>query len=189
MLNTLLAESGNNTQLRLYDINNEVAKLRRFNLAGQTPIKALLTFLDDFEITEENSEKLKYFVRVKYDSDNCVQNLFFAHPDCFKIIKENPDCVQINATYKCNKFNMPLLHLVGVTCYHTVYDIGFSFMGGENHEHYAWHIKAMYELFEQLKVTPKYFVTDHDMALKAALSALYPGVPQRRCIWHTTYVS
>ncbi|KAF1938920.1 hypothetical protein EJ02DRAFT_313246, partial [Clathrospora elynae] len=48
MLNTLLAESGNNTQLRLYDIKNEVAKLRRFDLAGQTPIEALLTFLDDF---------------------------------------------------------------------------------------------------------------------------------------------
>jgi hypothetical protein len=182
MLNTLLAESSNNTQLRLYNIKNKVVKLCRLDLAGQTLIKALLTFLDDFKITKENSEQLKYFVRVKYDSDNRVQNLFFAHPNCFKIIKENPNCVQIDATYKCNKFNMLLLYLVGVTCYYTVYNISFGFIGSKNYEHYAWHIKAMYKLFKQLKVTPKCFVTNYDIALKAALSALYPRVPQRRCI-------
>jgi hypothetical protein len=76
-------------------------------------------------------------VRVKYDSDNCVQNLFFAHPNYFKIIKENSNCVQINATYKCNKFNILLLYLVGVTCYYIVYNISFSFIGSKNYKHYA----------------------------------------------------
>jgi hypothetical protein len=183
MLNTLLAEK-DDTNVLLSDIRNEVQKLRRRDLAGQSPIESLFTFLETFEADEGGGDDAKYFVRVQYDSDNRVQNLFFAHPDCFKIIKENPDCVQIDATYKCNKFNMPLLHMVGVTSHHTLYDMCFGFMGGENHKHYAWHINAMYELFEHLKVTPKCFVTDHDTALKAALTALYPDVVQRRCIWH-----
>jgi hypothetical protein len=34
MLNTLLAESSNNTQLYLYNIKNKVAKLCRLDLAG-----------------------------------------------------------------------------------------------------------------------------------------------------------
>jgi hypothetical protein len=136
MLDTLLAESVTGTSLRLYDIKNKIAKLRRANLAGQTLIKALLTFLNKFKITKEDKQ-VKYFMRVQYDSKNRVQNLFFAHPNYFKIIKENPNYIQINATYKCNKFNMPLLHLVGVTSYYTVYDIGFSFIGSENHKHYA----------------------------------------------------
>jgi hypothetical protein len=40
------------------------------------------------------------------------------------------------------------------------------------------------KLFKELKVTPNCFVTDHDTALKAALTALYPKVVQRCCIWH-----
>ncbi|KAF1940153.1 hypothetical protein EJ02DRAFT_299479, partial [Clathrospora elynae] len=46
MLNTFLAESVTSTNLKLYDINNEVQKLRRFDLAGQTEIEALLSFLE-----------------------------------------------------------------------------------------------------------------------------------------------
>jgi hypothetical protein len=182
MLNTLIAEN-NRVTVRLSDVRNEIQKLRRVELAGQTPIESLLHFLETFK-NDDGGDEVKYFVRVQYDNDNQVKNLFFAHPDCFKIIKENPDCIQIDATYKVNKFNMPLLHIVGVTCHHTVYDISFGFMGGEDHAHYAWHMNAMYELFEELSVTPKCFVTDHDKALKAALTAIYPDVVQRRCIWH-----
>jgi hypothetical protein len=71
---------------------------------------------------------------------------------------------------------MPLLHTVGVTCYYTVFDVCFGFMGGEDHKHYGWHIQAMHEFFEFLKVTPRCFVTDHDTALKSALTACYLSV-------------
>jgi hypothetical protein len=100
-----------------------------------------------------------YFVRVQYDGEHRVKTLFFASPDCNEIIKKNPDSVQIDATYKTNKFNKPLLHIVGITCHHTVYSMAFGFMGGETGEHYAWHIKALSGLFKELKVTPKCFVT------------------------------
>jgi hypothetical protein len=184
MLNTLIAENKMLT-LTVKDVCNEVQKLQYWDLAGITPIEALLHFLETFENDAEGGgDSVEYFVRVQYDSDRRVKNLFFVHPDCFKMIKENLDCIQIDATYKTNKFYMPLLHIVGVTMHHTVYDIGFAFMGGENHEHYAWHINAMHKLFKELNVTPKCFVTDHDDALKAALTALYPAVPQRCCIWH-----
>jgi hypothetical protein len=182
MLNTFLAESVTGTNLKLYDINNEVQKLRRFDLAGQTEIKALLSFLEAPHMDEQEGAAVKYFMRVQYDDDYRVRNLFFVHPNCFKMIKENPDSVQIDATYKCNKFNMLFLHMVGLTCHHTVYDMAFGFIGGKNHEHYLWHINAMKELFNELNVTPKCFVTDHDTALKAALTAFYPKVQQCCCI-------
>jgi hypothetical protein len=59
------------------------------------------------------------------------------HPNCFKIIKENPNSVQINATYKCNKFNILLLYIVSLTYYYTVFNIAFSFIGREGYKHYA----------------------------------------------------
>jgi hypothetical protein len=101
----------------------------------------------------------------------------------FDVLKVNLDVVQIDATYKNNKFDMPLLHAIGTTCRQKAFDISFSFMCGEEAGHYAWHIQAIRELFE-LQVTPRCFLTDHDTALKAALTAIYLGIPQRLCIWH-----
>jgi hypothetical protein len=40
--------------------------------------------------------------------------------------------MQINATYKCNKFNMPLLHTISVTYYSTIYNVCFGFIGGKD---------------------------------------------------------
>ena len=42
----------------------------------------------------------------------------------------------------------------------------------------------MQDFFEELSVFPQVFVTDHDNALKSALTEFFPGIRQRRCIWH-----
>jgi hypothetical protein len=36
--------------------------------------------------------------------------------------------MQINATYKYNKFNIPLLHTISITYYSTIYNVCFSFI-------------------------------------------------------------
>jgi hypothetical protein len=100
----------------------------------------------------------------------------------FDVLKVNLDVVQIDATYKNNKFDMPLLHAIGITCRQKAFDISFSFMCGEEAGHYAWHIQAIRELFKSLQVMPRCFLTDHDTTLKAALTAIYLGIPQRLCI-------
>ena len=58
-------------------------------------------------------------VRVAMDTNLCM-------------IKENPDVMQIDATYNCNKFDMPLLHTVGVTCHSTIFNVCFGFIGGKD---------------------------------------------------------
>jgi hypothetical protein len=181
ILNHLIATQSN---LKLSDVKNELQKLVRADLAGYSMIEALLDVLAKFKIAEGNGDDAKYWYKVEYDNEGHVRSLFFAHPDSYQIIKENPDVMQIDATYKCNKFDMPLLHTVGVTCHGTIYDVCFGFMGGEDWKHYGWHIATMHEFFEWLKVKPKCFVTDHDTALKSALKACFPSVAQRRCIWH-----
>ncbi|KAA8621044.1 MULE transposase domain-containing protein [Pyrenophora tritici-repentis] len=45
-------------------------------------------------------------------------------------------------------------------------------------------VQYLKELFDYLSVSPKCFLTDHDRSLKAGLSVIFPGIPQRRCIWH-----
>ncbi|KAI1558997.1 MULE transposase domain-containing protein, partial [Pyrenophora tritici-repentis] len=45
-------------------------------------------------------------------------------------------------------------------------------------------VQYLKELFDYLSVSPKCFLTDHDRSLKAGLSVIFLGIPQRRCIWH-----
>jgi hypothetical protein len=56
MLNTLLAEN-DNTNVLLLDKHNEVQKLRRHDLTGQSPIESLFTFLETFQNEEERAMK------------------------------------------------------------------------------------------------------------------------------------
>lgn len=91
-----------NTNVRLHDIKNEVVKLQRAELGGRSLIVALMDHLNNYANEDEGGENVRYFVRADYDSDNRVRNLFLAHPDSLKIIKENPDVIQIDATDKAN---------------------------------------------------------------------------------------
>jgi hypothetical protein len=37
---------------------------------------------------------------------------------------------------KCNKFNIPLLHIISATYYYTMYNVAFSFIAREDARHY-----------------------------------------------------
>jgi hypothetical protein len=113
--------------IQLRDIKNEIAKLRRSELAGRSLIEALLHFLENFEDGEGN----KYFTKVQFNAAGNLRNPFIAHPVCFELVESNPVVVQIDATYKLNQFDVPLLHAVGVTRREKNYNICFGFMAGE----------------------------------------------------------
>jgi hypothetical protein len=170
--------------IRLHDVHNELAKIRREELGGKTRIQALISFLDTYSSDGSDSEESKYFYRYETDSQDRVWTLFFAHPESFDLIRANPDVVQIDCTYKVNKFDMPLCHFVGVTSRNTTFDISFAFMAGEEQEDYTEVIEMFKQFTDWLGIIIKCYVTDYEKALKNALRAFYPEVAQRRCLWH-----
>ena len=54
---------------------------------------------------------------IKPDEDNRTRYLFIAHPESLKLAHANPDVVIADCTYQTNKFNMPLLHMIGMLCF------------------------------------------------------------------------
>jgi hypothetical protein len=61
----------------------------------------------------------------------------------------------LDYTYKTNKFNMPLLNVVGITSTYATFNVGFAFLHSENEEAYAWVLEQFSEV-----VTPKVLCTD-----------------------------
>jgi hypothetical protein len=170
--------------IRRYDIANEMGKNRRAELGGKTRIQAVADYLQVYSTDDSDNEYTKFYQFITQDEHNRARILFFSHPLSFDLIKANPDVVQIDATYKTNLFNMPLVHFIGITSRSTTYDIAYAFVPNEDEETYTEVIEMFFNFFEWLEVTPKCFITDHDKALKAALRAHFPDIPQRRCIWH-----
>ena len=70
---------------------------------------------------------------VKKDSNNRVQNLFFAHQKQVELLLANPDVLLMDCTYRTNKYKLPLLHILGCTNLQTFFSAGFCFLSNETH--------------------------------------------------------
>lgn len=175
------------------DVINAMRRLQRTELGGKTKLEALFGELQkDFrdEVPDpafphgEDTTPIKYFVRVKTDSENRLQTLFFAHPYSIEMVKEHPDVLMLDCTYKTNKFNMPFLHVVGVNSMTKTFSVAFCFLPNEQEASYDFAIDALDELFHTIDRSPQCFITDQETALKNSLGNYFLDVPQRLCLWH-----
>jgi hypothetical protein len=180
--------------ITLKDVNNQMAKCRLEELGGRSKIEALYDILQtDFKDLPpdplfphaENDDSIKYFACHQEDDQGRLHALFWAHPYSIARLKEHPDVIMLDCTYKTNKFNMPFLHIVGITSMNTTYDIAYCLLPNEEEVSYNFAITGLRLLLEtEAERSPRIFITDHEIALKNSLKAHFPEVPQRACLWH-----
>lgn len=161
-----------NTLISATDIRGERKTIREKQLGGRSPIEALL---DDLSTAD-------WVFAVKKDSNNRVQNLFFAHQKQVELLLTNPDVLLIDCTYRTNKYKLPLLHILGCTNLQTFFSAGFCFLSNETHADYHWAIANF--LLKTGVQQPRVFISDQEEALKMSARLLLPGVPQLLCVWH-----
>jgi hypothetical protein len=169
---TALRQQYPDTLVTATDIRNDRMKMRAEYLNGRSPIE---TLLDDLSSPE-------WIFDVKRDSDNRVQCLFFAHEKQVEMQCANPDVLMMDCTYRTNKYRLPLLHILGCTNLQTFFSAGFCFLRNETDWDYQWAVSKF--LFKTRTPQPRVFLSDHEKALKSAVSQLLPDVPQLLCIWH-----
>ena len=95
------------TAFQPYDIYNLHASFQRERLQGLSANDALIRHLTDKGI----------HYKIQVTAENRIQHLFIAHPESIKLAQANQDTVLIDNTYKTNKFDMPLLHMLGKYIY------------------------------------------------------------------------
>jgi hypothetical protein len=84
----------------LYNINTSFKRKRLF---GLPTTDALF----------EHLKRRGIHYEVKPDEDNRTRYLFIACPESIDLARSNQDVVLADCTYKTNKYDLPLLHLVG----------------------------------------------------------------------------
>ncbi|CAG8477335.1 10462_t:CDS:2 [Scutellospora calospora] len=145
------------------DIYNIREQLRQQNLAGRTPIQALIN-----ELKEED-----YIYEYECDSAGCVVYLFFAHKESVNFTCQYSSVLLMDCTYRTNKFKMPLLNVVGITSLNTTFYSCFVFMKSEDEEDYMWALTHIIHLFEGIS-KPGIIVTDRELSLMNAFKPKFP---------------
>ncbi|XP_038717231.1 protein FAR1-RELATED SEQUENCE 5-like [Tripterygium wilfordii] len=115
-------------------IYNARQKFRTSEKAGKSHIQSLMSFLH---------EHMYLFYYRTNDITNELQDLFFAHPDSLEILRAFPHVLLMDATYKTNRFRMPLLEIVGVTPTNMTYCIAFVLLNSEKEYNYTWALRCL----------------------------------------------
>ena len=147
---------------------------RKERLGDLTPIEALV-----MELTNDEHWALQYST----DDEGHVDFIFLAPSEAIDIARSSPEIILIDATYRTNRYNMPLIHFMVVTAIGRAASIGMCFVRSETEPVYRQAVKTFKELvMGNAKV--EVFLTDDEISLKNALHIFYPGIPQLICIWH-----
>jgi histone-lysine N-methyltransferase SETD2 len=162
---------GPRSQIVAKDIYNARQRLRATELAGRTPIQALL---DEFQADS-------FHCQCKTDDAGHVTHLFFAAESSIELFQAYPEVILMDCTYNSNRFKMPLLTVVGITGISTTFYLAFSFIQSEKEEDFVW---VLQNLALQLPVYPKVVVTDRDLALMKAIDRVFPLASHILCQWH-----
>ena len=76
-----------------------------------------------------------------------------------------------------NRYEMPLVEIVGFTCTHKTFNIAYAFTKAETFSHYQWILTALRNLFQQLGVVPNAIMTDCEKALMKAIKVVFKDPP------------
>jgi hypothetical protein len=170
-----LHQQNSDSYIASRDVYNTKAKLKKQRLQEYTPIEALVN-----EIAQDEE---RWCCRYSTGSDGHVNFFFFANALSIDLIQSYPDVILIDATYRTNRYNMPLLHFLGVTAINTTFSIAFCFLSAEDEGMYDLAVKAFKE--KVLGNAPvEVFLTDDETNLKSTLKEHFPDIPQLLCLWH-----
>ncbi|XP_023754932.2 protein FAR1-RELATED SEQUENCE 5-like [Lactuca sativa] len=114
---------------------------------------------------------------------NELENLFFVHPTSWKIWRALPHVLIIDATYKTNKYNKPLVQIVGVTSTQKTFSIVFAFIHREKEANYTWVLNCLNSTLDTC-MHPRVIITDRELALIKACETIFPDAARLLCRWH-----
>ena len=164
------------------DIYNAREKIKHQKLKGRTRIAALLHELEDAK--DGKGEEKWNTARRRNPITKEITGLLFSLVDSLHLWQRYPIVLHIDATYKVNRYNVPLLSVVGTTGLNTTFYIANIFLVGKEKEDYVWAITQLRRLGLTIHQIPKVIFIDKEDALAAAIKEVFPKSRQFYCIWH-----
>lgn len=113
-----------------------------------------------------------------------LELVMLTEPMAIVLAQKFAGAILIDCTYKTNKYNFPMLHVVSRSSTGATFTFAFAFMKQETTVYYAKALDMLLDLVPGLRTTAKVVVTDADAALNAALKQVVPEWKHLLCLWH-----
>ena len=131
-IRTIVASSSIN-QPTLKDISNASAAFRRQHIAGRSMMATLL----------EDLKNDDWMVRTKTSPAGELESLFLSSAESIRLGLRFATVFGLDCTYKTNRFNLPLLHIIGTTCNNQSFSLAFCLMRDEKESTYIWALEQL----------------------------------------------
>lgn len=169
---TLLTQHQGETAFRK-DFQNACQYQRTTALDGKLPVEGLLHWLP----------RNGFWFKTRSGTDGSLNALFFTTMQCIEMAREFGTVMLMDATYKINKYSMPLFNIVGFDCNYRTFTVAWCFMSEETTKAYQWTLLRLQETLHP-HGGPKVINTDAQPSLMAAIQLVFPRARQMLCIWH-----
>ena len=153
---------------------NAIGRARREELNGLTSIQFLINKL--------NSDMYKTDVVLSGDNGR-VECLFILSKGSLSLYNRFPTALVMDATYKTNRFGMPLVQVCGITNENKIFVLCQAFMRSEHEGKYEW-LLAQMKKHCFVNHVPVSISTDRDLSLLNAIHTELPEVKHLLCRWH-----
>ncbi|RKF53566.1 hypothetical protein GcM3_217021 [Golovinomyces cichoracearum] len=157
------------------DLHNDAARSRHEICNLRTPVEVAMSILDDnffwgYEINNESSD---------------ITMLFFAQYSMFRILRDNPQVIIIDATYGTQKYGLPLFTIIVITRVEITILVAYCFMEREAGNNITWALEVLRDLYFKYETElPRVIFNDRDRACINALHAIFPTTSTMLCRWH-----
>jgi hypothetical protein len=131
ILSSLKGE-GDDVPIITKDISNAKLHLKLMRQSSRSPMETLMDELIARRYPHEFS----------VDDGGVLNGFAFALPSSIALTKRFGSSLIMDCTYKTNKYQMPVHHIVGSTCCNTTFTSAFIFLNSETTESYIWALEA-----------------------------------------------
>jgi MULE transposase domain len=89
----------------------------------------------------------------------------------------------MDCTYKINKYKIPLLNIIGITCFNTSFYSGFIFLKKESTENYVWALEMFKNILWQ-ENQQSVLITYRELTLMNVIPIIFSSTTHILCVWH-----
>ncbi|XP_034696345.1 protein FAR1-RELATED SEQUENCE 6-like [Vitis riparia] len=174
----LVIDAGGNSSL-----NSNVKEVRNFSdHPNQLNLKkgdtqAIYNYLCRMQLTNPN-----FFYLMDLNDEGCLRNVFWIDARSRAACGYFSDVIFFDNTYLSNKYEIPLVALVGVNHHGQSVLLGCGLLAGETSESYVWLFKAWVTCMSGR--TPQTIITDRCKALQNAIAEVFPRSHHRFGLSH-----
>ncbi|TYI60293.1 hypothetical protein E1A91_D10G094200v1 [Gossypium mustelinum] len=129
--------------------------------------QAIYNYLCRLQLTNPN-----FFYLMDFTDEGCLRNVFWVDSRCRASCGYFGDVIYVDSTCMSNRYETPLVALVGVNHHGQTVLLGCGLLAGETVESYTWLFKAWLTCVSGQY--PQTIITDRCKALQTAIAEVFP---------------